>query len=464
MALQPKNGAAAEFRAEADKLRAKLSDSTVQMTKDEVEATVEGIKSLETRAAALAGFTPEHEIAAQGGDELLKQAAPESKDPETQAAVNKYAEWSKDTIRAFGGINPYIRAVTNRSAYSGLSSAQRNAIQRGKKLALSTFGREDFEVRGEIIGTANDASGGEFLLPLQQEPSIFQTDVTQIGLLQRGQRYPVTGRSLRIPYVVQTDGTNTRPMAGIANVGIIGEGGAKDELEPVFLQRLLTVYKWAAISKIGDEILADDMTGDLTPTVARLVGGQVMNAMNEMMTVTGSGTGQPLGALHANNAALLVVNRETSQSVTSGDVFKCWSRHLHGAGSYWSCSRRVIEELFGLTLGSNTLVTFLRDLSGAPTFSLLGYPVVVNDLQPTLGVQGDLALINPAFYAVALRTQLTVESSIHVEFVNDMTTYRFFARGGGIPIPDDTYAYKATGGNKVDEFSPFVCLGDDVTS
>jgi HK97 family phage major capsid protein len=461
----PKNREANELRARADALRAKLGDADIQLTPDEVAQHVEGIKAYEVRAAAMAEFTPEAEIERQGGDEVLRQAAPDSDDGDTQRVVSKYQQWSKDTVRAFGGrVEAYIRAVTHRPSYEGMTPEQRQVVQRGKRLSLATFGREDLELRGAIIGTASDASGGEYLLPLQQDPSIFQVENMQIGMLQRATRYPVTGRTLRIPYVIQTDGANTRPMAGIAAVAIVGEGAAKGEREPKFLQRLLTVYKWGAYSKIGDEILADDLTGDLAPTVTRLVGGQVMNEMNDYFTVVGSGTSQPLGALHANNNALLVVNRETSQAVTSGDVFKIWSRHTHGAGSYWSCSRRVIEKLFGMTLGSNTLVTFIQNLNGAPQFSLLGYPVVISDLQPTLGVQGDLALINPAFYAVAVRTQLTVESSIHVEFINDMTTYRFFARGGGVPIPDETYAYKASGGNKIDEHSPFTVLGDDITS
>jgi len=40
-----------------------------------------------------------------------------------------------------------------------------------------------------------------------------------------------------------------------------------------------------------------------------------------------------------------------------------------------------------------------------------------------------------------------------------VTTYRFVARAGGIPIPTSTFAYKVDGsGNKVDEHSPFVVL------
>ena len=146
------------------------------------------------------------------------------------------------------------------------------------------------------------------------------------------------------------------------------------------------------------------------------------------------------------------------------DLFKMWTRPTHGANSYWGVSRRVMEQLFALTLSNNTLVTFLPNLTGTPVMSLLGYPIRINDLQATLGVAGDVSLINPAFYAAAIRTQLTVESSIHVEFVADIRTYRAFARGGGIPIPTGTFAYKAPGGTKTDEHSPFVRLGDAITS
>ncbi len=67
--------------------------------------------------------------------------------------------------------------------------------------------------------------------------------------------------------------------------------------------------------------------------------------------------------------------------------------------------------------------------------------MIVTDLLPTLGTEGDVALVNGDFYAMGLRQALTVESSIHYKFVNDITTYRFVARAGGIPLPTSTYAY-----------------------
>jgi HK97 family phage major capsid protein len=118
-----------------------------------------------------------------------------------------------------------------------------------------------------------------------------------------------------------------------------------------------------------------------------------------------------------------------------------------------------------MTLTGTTLVTYLPNLNGNPMgASLLGYPIVVSDFLNTLGDEGDFALVNPDFYALGLRQALTVESSIHYAFVDDVTTYRFVARAGGIPIPDGTYAYRSVSSSKVDEHSPFVVLDDVVAS
>jgi HK97 family phage major capsid protein len=111
-----------------------------------------------------------------------------------------------------------------------------------------------------------------------------------------------------------------------------------------------------------------------------------------------------------------------------------------------------------MSLTSASLVTFLRDLNQQPQMMLLGYPVILTDLLNTLGSAGDFALVNPDFYAFALRQALTVESSRDFAFTQDLTTYRFIVRAGGIPINTGKYAYKYAGSAGVDEHSPFVYL------
>jgi HK97 family phage major capsid protein len=128
-------------------------------------------------------------------------------------------------------------------------------------------------------------------------------------------------------------------------------------------------------------------------------------------------------------------------------------------------SRSALAQVMQMALSGTTLVTYLPNLNNNPMgANLLGYPIVVCDFLNALGSESDFALINPAFYALGLRQALTVESSIHYAFVDDVTTYRFVARAGGIPIPDGTYAYRSVASSKVNEHSPFVTLDDVVAS
>ena len=441
--LVSKNRAAAALRDQAHKIRHDLVDPSNTYTAEEVERMTAEIRSLEMRAQSAAEFTPDAEVSRQGGDSELVRVDAGAERTEFAGMVDAMTEVRSAIVQAFPNVGSYIRAATRGPA----NPAEAAAL---KQVDLMTR---------TITGSTN---GGEYLLPLTQVPEIFSVSNQQPGLFQYARRYNVPGRSLRIPYLVQDEGTTVlnRPMAGkIANVTIVGEGSTKPTREPTFGQRLLTMYKYAAITQFGDELLGDDFTGELPSEVTTAVGGQIVNKMNEDITIDGSGTSEPMGALNDNNTSLIAVNRATSNSFTAPDAFSMYERHTHGPNSVWMISRRVLAKLFALQTTNNTMVTWLANLRDKPQMLLLGLPVIVTDLLPTLGTKGDVALVNGDFYAMGLRQALTVESSIHVAFVQDVTTYRFVARGGGIPLPTSTYAYKVDGaGNKVDPHSPFVVL------
>lgn len=463
-----KDGKAAEFRAEADKLRARIADPAITLTKDELNTALEGIRTFEARAAAVAEFTPRAEIDRQGGDEELQRANPDSNlaSDDLKTTRSEMDELADSVRKIFGGPATYLRKLGERT----VNTRAFNDKQEKLHARVQAFHKR--YIGGE--GTSGEG-GGEFLLPLQQISKIFAVTGTQFGLANIATRYPVLGRTLRIPYMIQDKtgadadggGSNTvsRPMHSIAAVDIIGEGDEKPERQPRFGQRLLTVYKLAAYTELGDETLADDFTGDLTPVTLQTIGGAIMDRVNEYVTADGSGSSQPLAALHASNAAIKVINRETSMSITTNDIFNMYAAHTFGNGqSAWLINRTALTKLMALTLGTNTLITWLPSLTGAPQMMLLGLPIYMTDLTPVLGVKGDLALVNGGFYAMALRQALTIESSIHYKFRNDLTAYRAVTRFGGIPIPTSTYAYKASGATKIAEHSPFVVLGDDATS
>ena len=71
------------------------------------------------------------------------------------------------------------------------------------------------------------------------------------------------------------------------------------------------------------------------------------------------------------------------------------AKHTFGGGqSVWLINRTALPALLSLTLSGNTLVTWLSNLRDGPPMQLLGLPVIMTDILPVLGVQGDLALVD----------------------------------------------------------------------
>lgn len=445
-----KHREANELYARARAKAATLADTSKEFTLEEIEAVDKEVKALSLRAQILAGQTPDAEIANQGGEgDLVRVSSVEESDVTPPSVQDQIHELRGQVKKAFGGMTNYIRATSGRIKPSEMTGKQLALL--GKAAALTRT----------IVGTASDASGAEYLLPLEQENSIFMVDNLQAGLLQRARMYSMKGRTKRIPYLVQTDEELTRPLSGISAVGIIGEGSLKDTREPVFAQRTLTAYKYAAISEFSDEMLEDDMTGDIDSTVTKAVGNEILNQLNFHVTISGTGSSQPEGALYTSQTALLKVTRATQNRIKFADAVNMYTSHTHGPNSFWLVSRAAIGELFQFELSSGSGATFLQNLAMDPSkVPLLGYPIVVCDFLNALGSEGDFALVNPDHYACALRKQLTVESSIHEKFRYDITTYRFLARGGGIPIPTAPYAYRSVASANVNEHSPFVVLDD----
>src|SRR5262249_30079742 len=148
--------------------------------------------------------------------------------------------------------------------------------------------------------------------------------------------------------------TLNRPMAGmIANVSIVGEGSTKPTREPRFGQRLLTVYKYAAITQVGEETLGDDFTGELPQEFINAVGQQTLNKVNEDITIDGAGSTEPDGALKASAAWTTTVTRNTSSDIKAVDVFAMYARHTHGPNSVWLASRRTVQSLYNMSLTSS---------------------------------------------------------------------------------------------------------------
>ena len=95
---------------------------------------------------------------------------------------------------------------------------------------------------------------------------------------------------------------------------------------------------------------------------------------------------------------------------------------------------------------------------GVPS-TLFGYPVFYNEHCSAVGVAGDVILADWSKYLIGDRQAISIDSSKHFRFQNDITAWRAVHRVDGQPWLSD-YFTLADGTATV---SPFVILGDKTT-
>ena len=151
----------------------------------------------------------------------------------------------------------------------------------------------------------------------------------------------------------------------------------------------------------------------------------------------GNGWGMPLGA--ARSPATIAVPRRRKwrilhrfgSAVTKKDVMNMTERFLSTRG-VWFVSMSACPDVEKLVNDDG---------------SLLGYPVVLTDLQPKRGYYGDVMLCDWDHYVIGDRGA-TIERSDHVRFDSDLRDWRIVDRIDGKPWMTEP----------IDGYSPFVVL------
>jgi len=106
----------------------------------------------------------------------------------------------------------------------------------------------------------------------------------------------------------------------------------------------------------------------------------------------------------------------------------------------WICNYNVVPQLYTMQhkvlnqagtewVGGSQTGYFNVGANGAMT--LLGLPVIPTEKLPTLGDQGDIALVDLSQYAIGLRQSITIEASRHAGWSTDSTFYRAILRVAG---------------------------------
>lgn len=273
----------------------------------------------------------------------------------------------------------------------------------------------------------------------------------------------------------QVTGTNamTFPIDEIApwdsSSGILpyweGEGqeltGSKGKPKTVTVR----TGKIIALARVTDELLED--ANALTTYLSRMAIKKIDFAI-KLAILQGTGVDQPLGILNA--PALITVAKEGSQTadtIVYENIRKMWNRLYaeNRPGAVWIANQDIepqLQAMYWKDAETTTVSTYPvyippGGIAGQPYASLFGRPLVYTQACNTLGDKGDIVLADLKDYMTLKKAGgLKQSMSIHLNFDQDLTAFKFTMRLGGQPwlsAPISPRVGSTT-------YSPFVTLAE----
>lgn len=164
--------------------------------------------------------------------------------------------------------------------------------------------------------------------------------------------------------------------------------------------------------------------------------------------IKGDGVGKPMGFL--NHASAKAVNRALANKVSFVDMANMVTVSK-GDNKEWVISTTLYTQIVTMADGDGKYI-FTVGINGAPD-RILGYPIRWSERTPTVGVKGDVMLLDLGYYYIKDGSGIILSASEHVQFTKDKTLFKAIWNVDGQSSMNSTL--KLENGATV---SPFVIL------
>jgi hypothetical protein len=192
------------------------------------------------------------------------------------------------------------------------------------------------------------------------------------------------------------------------------EGAAATPSAPALAQVTPTLYKAVAVVHMTEELSTD--TPAAYEALAAIIGRQ-LRGVAERWLLRGSGQGEPLGILNA--PALLALAGSGAGTLTTTHLAAAAGRFLGGPGSFLVAGPSATGALRKIEMDGGRLPL----------------PVLPTMEAPAVGTVGDATFVNPAGFAVHVKTgSLEPEATIYFALDQGLTSLRAWLRLGCVPL------------------------------
>jgi HK97 family phage major capsid protein len=292
---------------------------------------------------------------------------------------------------------------------------------------------------------------GGFLIPDGVANEIWSRVYSTGRILRLCDRQPLTRpNGVKIPVVGETSRVNGSRFGGVQMYWTGEAGAAPSASRPALDLANLSLKKLLGLAYVTDELLQDAPA--LDAFLKRAFTLEATFGIEDKI-INGTGAGVPLGVL--NSGALITVAAEAAQP--AGTVV--YENLQKMAVRLWGASHGTAMWLMGndawgqVELMQKTLGFDVIELGADGRRYLLEMPIELCEYTPTLGSAGDILLCDFTQYLVA-QHDVETASSIHVQFAQDESVFRFRYRVDGQP----GWKTPVTPKNSTTTQSPFVAL------
>lgn len=282
-------------------------------------------------------------------------------------------------------------------------------------------------------------SEGGFLVPEEVRADIMARALEAAIVRPQAQVVPLATGRMKWPVVDFT--TEVGEVYGGIVMSWLDEGQTIPETSGSFAALELVAHKLGGLASLPNELIRD------APALEAWVRQNMPNAVmhfEDLGFLKGNGVKKPLGALHADNPALIVVPDEGAaqqSGITWINALAMLARLLPESfdTAQWIITPDAIPEIFTMALPVGTggsAVMISSDAGGSKKLpaTLLGIPIRWSRKAPAvLGTQGDISLVDLTKYVIGDAEAMTLDASEHSSFRSDKTDFRIIERVDGQP-------------------------------
>jgi HK97 family phage major capsid protein len=268
-------------------------------------------------------------------------------------------------------------------------------------------------------------------------PGMLQNVYDNSVIASRCLKVPIgAGRNgLRYRYVDETSRADGSRAGGVRAYWE-DEADAPTATNPKFGRGELNLVDLKALCYATDDLLEDAaaIEGLLMPQFYDEMSFKLQDAI-----INGDGSGKPLGILNA--PALVSVSGESGQDadtiITENvlNVWKCMPERSRSR-AIWLYNQEYEDQLqlLQVAVGTGGQLMKLFNLTIDGNNTLNGRPAFPAEQVPGVGDAGCLICMDPGQYMIIDKGSMRGESSIHVRFIYNETTFRFIYRCNGQPL------------------------------